>query len=133
MPAYDAERFDPPAPVAAVALRDPRTGATLTGVEMVVDSGADVTLVPRTAVEKLGSQTVEGLMVELCGFDGSRSVASAVALEMRFLGRVFRGRFLVVDLESGILGRNVLNTLVVSLDGPRLVWDVATPSEEPCG
>jgi hypothetical protein len=42
MPKYDAENFDPPAPVAYVSLRDPATGASMSNVPMLIDTGADV-------------------------------------------------------------------------------------------
>ena len=54
MPKYDSESFDPPAPVAYVTLRNPATGASLSDVPMLIDTGADVTLLPRTYVDKLG-------------------------------------------------------------------------------
>jgi len=44
MPDYDAENFEPPAPVAYVTLRNPATGALLSDVPMLIDTGADVTL-----------------------------------------------------------------------------------------
>ena len=41
------------------------------------------------------------------------------------LGRYrFRGQFLVTDASPGILGRNILNLLVLTLDGPGLAWSV---------
>jgi hypothetical protein len=40
MPAYDSTRFDPPAPVAAVALRNPQTSAVWSDIPMLLDSGA---------------------------------------------------------------------------------------------
>jgi hypothetical protein len=55
MPAYDASLFMPPAPVARVTLRHPETGARLPDVLMLMDSGADVTLIPRDAVSRLGA------------------------------------------------------------------------------
>jgi predicted aspartyl protease len=59
MPKYDAENFDPPAPVAHVTLRNPATGASVSNVPMVIDTGADVTLVPRNSVDRLGIDDVE--------------------------------------------------------------------------
>jgi hypothetical protein len=44
MPAYDATRFTPPAPLAKVTLRNPANGAALPDVPMLLDSGADVTV-----------------------------------------------------------------------------------------
>ena len=54
MPVYDTEQTDPPAPMAQVTLRDPDNQALQPDVPMLLDSGADVTLVPHTAVDSLG-------------------------------------------------------------------------------
>jgi hypothetical protein len=124
MPAYDSVRFEPPAPLARVTLRGVGSGSAPAEVPLLLDWGADVTLVPREAVEAVGAQLLPGKRYELLGFKGSRSVASAVDLEMDFANRTFRGRFLVVDQEWGILGRNVLNHLTILCDGPRLDWEV---------
>jgi hypothetical protein len=119
---YDDTLFDPPAPLATVTLRDPATGATLLGIPMLLDSGADVTLVPQKSVLRLGMTLQGGEGVELRGFDGSTSVASAVRLDMSLLGKTFKGRFLVIDQEWGLLGRDVLNHLSLLFDGPGLTW-----------
>ena len=42
MPAYDAERFSPPAPLASVACKNPQTGATWADMPMLIDTGADI-------------------------------------------------------------------------------------------
>ena len=122
MTAYDAGRFDPPAPLASVSLRHPETGATQSGVPMLIDSGADITLIPLASVNLLGATVNAGEGYELMGFDGSRSVARAVQLELLFLRRAFKGRFLLIDQEWGILGRDILNHLALLLHGPRLTW-----------
>lgn len=51
MPKYDTENFEPPAPVAHVSVRDPETGASLSKVPMLIDTGADVTLLPASYVD----------------------------------------------------------------------------------
>ena len=89
---------------------------------MLLDSGADITLIPRAAVARLGVTLVPGKQYELVGFDGTTSVSPAVRLKLRFMGRTFQGQFLLVDQECGIVGRNILNTLPLVLDGPRLEW-----------
>ena len=127
MQAYDAEQFDPPAPLAQVTLRNLDDGAIQPDVPMLLDSGADVTLVPQTAVDLLGVAVVPDRQYELAGFDGSVSLASVVRLELLFCGRTFRGQFLVIDRAWGILGRNVLNAVPIVLDGPNLVWDEHRP------
>lgn len=53
MPAYDTEEFNPPAPLARVSLRSPHNGLMLNDVPMLIDSGSDVTLIPKTVVSEL--------------------------------------------------------------------------------
>jgi len=59
----------------------------------------------------------------LMGFDGSVSQAQAVQLNLIFLRRRFKGRFLLIQQEWGILGRDVLNHVSLLLDGPHLMWN----------
>ncbi len=99
MTAYDADLFNPPAPLARVTLRHPVTAATLPDVPLLLDSGADITLIPLASVQQLGATVNAGEGYELMGFDGSRSVAQAVQLELLFLRRAFKGRFLLIDQQ----------------------------------
>ncbi len=128
MPAYDAIRFAPPAPLALVTFRNSATGASASDVPMLLDSGADVSLVPRQVILALGVSRDTAAVYELMGFDGNRSSAQAVHLDLVFLKRTFRGRFLLIDQECGILGRDILNHVSLSLDGPNLAWDERAPA-----
>lgn len=127
MPTYDASHFSPPAPVAQATLRNPLSGATISDVLLLVDSGADVTLLPRKAVEGIGIPLIAGHGYELMGFDGSKSLAPAVTLDMIFLKRIFRGQYLLIEEDQGILGRDILNTIALLLDGPGQQWQEHTP------
>jgi predicted aspartyl protease len=123
MPKYDTENFDPPAPVAYVSLRDPATGASLSDVPMLMDTGADVTLLPSRYVEELGIRPATDTAYEIQGFDGESKLANVVELEFIFLGKKFTGQFLLINQPIGILGRNILNVLSITLDGPKGKWD----------
>jgi len=122
MPKYDANVFDPPAPVAQATLRNPQNGDMVTPVPMLLDSGADVTLIPALAANQLGLSIDANETYELMGFDGNKSLATAVRLEMLFLNKTFRGRFLLIDQEWGVIGRDILNFISLSMDGPNLSW-----------
>ena len=128
MPAYDATLFAPPAPLARVTLRDPDSGATQADVPMMLDTGADATLLPQALVASLGVSVTQGQQYEVIGFDGHSSLAVVARLEMIFLGHTFRGQFLLVEQAWGIIGRNVLNALPLLLDGPNLTWEQYRPN-----
>jgi hypothetical protein len=120
MQPYDAARFDPPAPLARVTVRSERSGLVIHDVPMLLDTGADVSLLPRLHVAAL--LLPDAKHYELEAFDGTRSTAPAVTAEMWLLGKSFRGQFLLVDNWHGVVGRNVLNNLSLLFDGPSGRW-----------
>ena len=120
MQAYDAARFDPPAPLALVTVKSEQLGIAIQDVPMLLDTGADVSLLPAAQVARLVSPDAK--QYELEAFDGSRSSSPAVTAEVLLLGKSFRGQFLLIDNWHGVLGRNVLNNLALLLDGPSKTW-----------
>jgi hypothetical protein len=126
MPSYDAVRYNPPAPIARVTLRA-SNGATVPDVLLLLDTGADITLLPRGAVTHLGINSDPSLQYELVGFDGNRTTTQAVDLDMIFLQKAFRGRYLLIDEDRGILGRDVLAGVALLLNGPGQEWSEHAP------
>ncbi len=127
MPKYDDQLFSPPAPVATVTLRNPASLASVSDVPMLIDSGADVTVVPQSALDSLGVLEQSDDKVEMMGFDGQISISAVVQLDLIFNRKVFKGRFPVINQEGQgwrIIGRDILNHLAIMLDGPKLDWDV---------
>ena len=122
MPNYDGQQFDPPAPVARVTVRTLDRAHNVSDVAMLIDSGADVTLIPRVCAESLELESAIETGLCLQSFDGGVTAPKVVEAELVFLGRNFHGRFPLIDEECGILGRNVLNNLSLVLDGPSLDW-----------
>ena len=126
MPTYDTARFSPPAPMGTIELRNPATGRVRADVPMLLDTGADVTLLSREFVNEIQIAVDPAQTYDLIGFDGSRSTAVAVHLDLIFLGLTFRGRFLVFDQPDGVLGRNVLNHIHLAFNGPKLMWQTVS-------
>ena len=71
---------------------------------------------------RLGITPDPALTYDLIGFDGTRSTTQAVDLDMIFLQKAFRGRYLLTDSDRGLLGRDVLASVTLLLDGPRQEW-----------
>ncbi len=126
MPAYDDRLYSPPAPVLHATLRNPQTGAAVSDVLLLIDTGSDVTFLPVSAADSIRIER-SGTRYELAAFDGTKSIAEAIRADLSLLGRNFRGQFLLIDATVGILGRNVLNRLSLVLDGPRLTWEENRP------
>ena len=122
MTSYDSSHFNPPAPVVQATLRNPESGATISEVLLLIDTGADVTLLPHKAIEEIEVPLLADQRYELLSFDGSRSFAPVVILDMIFLRRIYHGQYLLIEEERGILGRDILNHVVMLLDGPRQRW-----------
>ena len=120
MQAYDAVRFDPPAPLALVTVTSEELGIVIPDVPMLLDTGADVSLLPRSHAASFESPAAK--QYELEGFDGKKSTSPAVTAELQFLGKSFRGQFLLLDSWHGVLGRNILNNLSLLFDGPNRNW-----------
>lgn len=123
MPTYDDHFFNPPAPLVRVTLRNSQDGKTVSDVPMLIDSGADVTLIPQQSVTLLGVSIEPDRGYEVAGFDGRKSIAQVVSLDVIFLRRAFRGRYLVGNQEWGIVGRDILNHVSLVLNGPQLMWE----------
>jgi hypothetical protein len=79
------------------------------------------------AVERLGVPLLANEQYELMGFDGSKSFARVAMLDVLFLRRAFRGRYLLTEEERGILGRDILNHVMMLLDGQRQQWSEHLP------
>jgi Aspartyl protease len=123
MPDYDSALFSPPAPVVRVTLRNSQTGAIVNDVPMLLDSGADASLLPHSFVDQIGVAVDPNEGYELTGFDGSVSVARVVQLDLIFLRRAFKGRILLMNQEWGLIGRDILNHVSLLFDGPHLHWN----------
>jgi len=117
---YD-ESFDPPAPIAKLVLRNIETGERIKEVLVLLDTGADISLLPLSAIEKLQIESSDE-SVNLIGFDDSKSISELYRLQVIFLSKRFTGEYCAIDDETGILGRDVLNEFSITFDGKNFEW-----------
>jgi len=117
---YD-QSFDPPAPIAKIVLRNTETGERVKNISVFLDTGADISLLPTSAIEKL-QITSSDESVNLIGFDESQSISKLYRLQVIFLGKRITGTYCVIDDQIGILGRDVLNEFSITFDGKNSEW-----------
>ena len=101
-------------------------GKSVTGVPLLIDTGADATLIPRAILPFLdiSEDALEPSGYLLVGFDGTQS-AVLVPVELEFLGKRLAGEYLLTEANYGVLGRDVLNLFRLVFDGPHQVWNEA--------
>ncbi|MBI2892750.1 MAG: hypothetical protein HYY06_04310 [Deltaproteobacteria bacterium] len=112
---YEYDRTaEPPAPVLPVRLSAPGSGESILLVA-VVDTGADMTVVPAGLPRRLGLPLVGAAAVR--GVAGARGCCPIYAAEV-----IVGGESEIIEVlglgREGLLGRNLLKRWVVILDGP---------------
>lgn len=115
---YDySDAYDPPMPIMAVGVSLPKRSSAELTVSALLDSGSDGTLLPIDLLESIGAKPVGPARVHgLWG--GSRS--ANMYLVKLYIGphQLFAVRVAGVRAEDEcIIGRNVLNHLVITLNG----------------
>lgn len=122
MASYDS-RFKPPAPLALVTFFSADRSAHVNDVPMLIDTGADGSVVPLSIVNQLGVRLLSDKALEIEGYDGSKNIVNLAMLEMDFCEQIFTGEFILLDQSIGIVGRNVLNLFNLNFNGPKLTWN----------
>jgi predicted aspartyl protease len=113
--AYD-RRYEPPAPVIPLLIASPLGGESLV-LPALLDTGADCTLVPRAVARALHLPEIDEIAIT--GVGGGERRATVHAARLEFGGGSVLTRVAALGTES-ILGRDLLNRVVLRLDGPRL-------------
>jgi len=90
---------------------------------MLLDSGADMSVLPLFVTKRLNLQVTK--QYQICDFNGNTHVLSAFHAAIQLEGRKYIGVYLAQDDMSGIVGRDLLNEFRLILDGPKLVWEIS--------
>ena len=121
-----SDDYTPPAPVIEIWLAAPGKSLTVGPVEAFVDSGADVTLIPRQYLRPLHVKALR--RKTLRSQWGERRAVDVCIVEIGIGDnlRIPWVEAVVDDIGSElVLGRSALNKLRVLLDGPREAVEVS--------
>jgi predicted aspartyl protease len=125
VPGYDIS-FSPPAPVAEVTVLHPVTGTRSGVLRGKLDSGADVTVIPEQLVTQLGL-TPRG-RIWTRGYDGTYAQRLVYYVRLRVENfDLAVMRCVAADRTNVLLGRNVLNRFILTLDGKALTFELQDP------
>ena len=120
--AYDSN-YVPPAPVVQVLLSNPVNPSSQMTFTALVDTGADITVVPDSVAAQLGLVHQGDILVR--GFNGASVLRPTFIVDIQ-IGRHWFDLVEVISAPTNelILGRNVLNLLDLRLNGPQLVLEI---------
>lgn len=112
-------RYDPPMPVVEVTLGASGDDLSIGPLTAIIDTGADITVVPREYLARLGSPVVAGGYLRSPW--GERRRVRIYEVNLRVGEHSFYDMEAVGELDGHevLLGRDVLNRLNLQLDGPR--------------
>lgn len=125
--AFDTS-FDPPACVLPVRIAglDEHDPAAL--LRMLVDTGADCTLIPARIAKTLRLPLID--RVEIQGVGGKVVAAPVHAARVR-LGALRAIARVVALGDEALLGRDLLNRLVMQIDGPAQIIETTPRAKRP--
>jgi hypothetical protein len=118
-------QIQPPAPFVLVALSNPLTGAEAINVPAQIDTAADRTLLPSSIVEQLMLPAIGSMPIG--GVGGAIATMKLYAVLLAGPTQPSRAVEVVAHPNEAwvLLGRDVLNSHRVVLDGPGLALEVS--------
>ena len=123
---YNNQIFDPPAPIVLVELRSPATPTEPNPERLIalIDSGADGSLIPQTLIEKLNLCMVGEVRVGDYKAEKEEDFETcpvySVHLTIPPLEPVLAQVTPKDSRRYAIIGRNIINDWLLTLDGPKL-------------
>jgi predicted aspartyl protease len=113
---YDNNHYNPPAPVLPITMHIPGDSTKQVTTEALVDTGADITCLPRALINALGAEyassydvfAINGLSI---GSKDSYFLEFEIATTKKIVEVIAVG-------DEPILGRNLINEFTLQFHGP---------------
>ena len=123
MQAYDAGRFESRRRPLAAFVTVKQLDIVIDGVPMLLDTGADVSLLPRLHVARLQFSDATQYELEAIRQETENAWRRPLPLNCIFLEKPFAAVSLMVDGHGmACWAENVLNNLSLLFDGPSQTW-----------
>ena len=120
---YDSE-YEPSAPVVEIMVYKAGQSVSRVVLSALIDSGADATMLPMTVLQTVGARHVETRRMR--GVTGVAQMVDLYAVTIELGNQIVPAIWTIATLDNEvILGRDVLNQLVITLNGPAEVTEVS--------
>ena len=124
---YDRIHYDPPAPVVDIIVKPRPASSWPVGenVRALLDSGADATMLPESLLARIGAIRIDRQRAR--GVYGQARMVSVYLVDIQ-IGRLVVPLIRAIGLSDNdepLIGRDVLNHLIVTLDGIGSVTEVS--------
>lgn len=115
-----SRHYSPPIPAIELVLHSTSSGKSTGSLLTVIDTGADITLVPLALLRQINAPELDE--VRLRSHWGHTTSAITYLVDVQFETGTLPGIEVVADLHSDqvLLGRDILNKLMLFIDGPAL-------------
>lgn len=125
---YSQIGYAPPAPIVAVNLWGQDDNSSLT-IDALVDSGSDATSVPLSILRQLGARRVEE--ARMTGIHGISRVVFLYDIWLQIPSSAAMYTTVIADEvnQDVILGRDVLNNFVLTLNGLAQITEIPAENE----
>lgn len=129
MKTYDAEQYDPPAPIVVAKVSKPYS-AIYEERKAKIDTGADMSVIPNEWVEEWS--LLPAGTVEVFGYD-KKGKKVGEEKPTYFVNVSFNGfsfdfvEVVSADRKDVLIGRDVINKLKILLDGKNLNFEITDP------
>ena len=122
MKVYDTT-FVPPAAVLDATVTNPfiQDRPNVSG-RAILDSGAFKSVIPKEWATRIGLLPITEVTAR--GYDGIEHKEPACIAEIAFNGHSFELEVIMVQRRSVLIGRDILNQLKLTLDGPNLQFEI---------
>jgi predicted aspartyl protease len=119
---YDDVRFEPPAPVVDIRIKNHWIPELEESWYALIDSGSDVTAIPKQFLNKLKLKPYTSVEIEGATHNPNKKEYRDkvfVDLELVDFNIIIPLKSVVLlDITEALIGRDILNQLKIELDGP---------------
>lgn len=121
---YDTNNFNPPAPVLEVSLSSPVSQAEVIKIPAILDSGADMTVIPQNIVQQLQLKYVDE--ISAVGYEGivKKTFVYSTKIIFENIGN-FIIRVITSDNDHALIGRDIINKWSVFLKGRDKIFEIS--------